>query len=413
MAEHMQTASIAPKLSKKRKLGKNKKKSWRAIDISKTEEFLEEERFQLRTTGLLRDKTDQELFMVDKNKSSPQESGAKKGVTKALRCYAILNNTSRIQSPRIDDWSTVQRKKKLKPSKDRKRLVVETQAQHQTTHKKEKSPDSSYDLWTAEKEHQEDAFYMEVTKRKRVKPPAKPVQYTMPAVEPPHPGASYNPSYEDHQDLLLKATLVEKNREKEELKIFRALDAKFPSEAPGEASWVKEMSAGLFSDDVENPEGDNSAIPEDERTAVQSKTRAKTKKQKRKAREQKEMKQRLLKDKATKMRENMVYRLNTLRSELRKQAQTHAQRAAVKAKKQEAKRTGTKKLGKLKYSAPEIELKLSEELAGSLRQLRPEGHLLEDRYKNLQKRNIIETRMPAKRTKPKKKMFLKKTFRDA
>lgn len=42
-------------------------------------------------------------------------------------------------------------------------------------------------------------------------------------------------------------------------------------------------------------------------------------------------------------------RLNTLRSELRKQAQTHAQRAAVKAKKQEAKRTGTKKLGKLKY----------------------------------------------------------------
>lgn len=32
-----------------------------------------------------------------------------------------------------------------------------------------------------------------------LKPPAKPVQYTMPAVEPPHPGASYNPSYEDHQ----------------------------------------------------------------------------------------------------------------------------------------------------------------------------------------------------------------------
>lgn len=60
--------------------------------------------------------------------------------------------------------------------------------------------------------------------------------------------------------------------------------------SPGlQASWVKEMSAGLFSDDVENPEGDNSAIPEDERTAVQSKTRAKTKKQKRKAREQKEM----------------------------------------------------------------------------------------------------------------------------
>jgi len=42
-------------------------------------------------------------------------------------------------------------------------------------------------------------------------------------------------------------------------------------------------------------------------------------------------------------------------------------------------------------------LKLSDELEGSLRLLKPEGHILEDRFKSLQKRNIIEPRVKAKR----------------
>ena len=39
----------APKLSKKRKLGKNKKKSWRVSNVDDIEEFLEDERQQIRT----------------------------------------------------------------------------------------------------------------------------------------------------------------------------------------------------------------------------------------------------------------------------------------------------------------------------------------------------------------------------
>ena len=39
----------APKLSKKRKLGKNKKKSWRVSKADDIEEFLEDERQQIRT----------------------------------------------------------------------------------------------------------------------------------------------------------------------------------------------------------------------------------------------------------------------------------------------------------------------------------------------------------------------------
>ena len=49
-----------------------------------------------------------------------------------------------------------------------------------------------------------------------------------------------------------------------------------------------------------------------------------------------------------------------------------------------------------KYEEPEVEIKLSGELTGNLRSLRPEGNLLEDRFKSLQKRSVscvIETRV--------------------
>jgi len=50
-------------------------------------------------------------------------------------------------------------------------------------------------------------------------------------------------------------------------------------------------------------------------------------------------------------------------------------------------------LGRHRYEAPELELNLSTEIAGSLRKLKPEGNVLEDRYKSLQRRNIVEPRI--------------------
>lgn len=45
----------------------------------------------------------------------------------------------------------------------------------------------------------------------------------LPHVEAPHPGMSYNPDYDDHQDLLLKAHLVELQKLQEEQKLMRKL----------------------------------------------------------------------------------------------------------------------------------------------------------------------------------------------
>ena len=48
---------------------------------------------------------------------------------------------------------------------------------------------------------------------------------------------------------------------------------------------------------------------------------------------------------------------------------------------------------------------LSEELHGSLRKLRSHPRLLQDRYSSLQKRGIIEPRVPIKRRKAKRIHF--------
>lgn len=49
-----------------------------------------------------------------------------------------------------------------------------------------------------------------------------------------------------------------------------------------------------------------------------------------------------------------------------------------------------KQLSKRKFEPQDLEFNLGEELNGNLRGIKPEGNILEDRYKSFQRRNIIE-----------------------
>ena len=51
---------------------------------------------------------------------------------------------------------------------------------------------------------------------------------------------------------------------------------------------------------------------------------------------------------------------------------------------------------------------LGEELTGNLRRLKPEGNLLEDRFKSMQKRNVFETRIKKKVPKAKRRKKVEK-----
>merc|ERR1711972_388255 len=88
---------------------------------------------------------------------------------------------------------------------------------------------------------------------------------------------------------------------------------------------------------------------------------------------------------------------------------TTEERQAKKKAAAEEKKLGPVRLSNYKYEPQEIEIKLSDELTGNLRNLKPEGSLLEDRYKSLQRRNIIETRVVQKAVRQKTKKVDKRS----
>jgi len=73
---------------------------------------------------------------------------------------------------------------------------------------------------------------------------------------------------------------------------------------------------------------------------------------------------------------------------------------------------GTKKFGRHKFEEADLDLNLSEEISGNLRNLKSEGNLLHDRFKSFQKRNVIEPRIRVKETKTKLKRYEKRSVRE-
>ncbi len=117
-------------------------------------------------------------------------------------------------------------------------------------------------------------------------------------VEAPHSGSSYNPSFADHQDLLLKAAVVEVNKDREAHKIEYHTTRMFPDakNAPTMESYIKEMSEGIKeleskeAEDEEEPsakEGASSGEEEEEEEKSVTDNKLKTRKMRRKEKEAK------------------------------------------------------------------------------------------------------------------------------
>merc|ERR1711913_103189 len=107
----------------------------------------------------------------------------------------------------------------------------------------------------------------------------------------------------------------------------------------------------------------------------------------------------------------MGMRLKSIRKELTV-AEKETSGKEKKKEKELEKKMGPGKLSNYKYEDQELEVKLSDELTGNLRNLKCEGSLLEDRFKSLQRRNVIETRVPQRiKNKLKKKRFEKKSYK--
>jgi nucleolar protein 53 len=215
----------------------------------------------------------------------------------------------------------------------------------------------------------------------RLRPPKAAV--VLDHLDIPHSGTSYNPQEDHHQELIKVATKIELKRlEKESIGKDinkRALVSLHKADAD------VSMPVDLSSDDEE----EHSSVVE---AGEASKTVAdpsvrKTRAQRNKERREKEESAR--QEEETR-KQNLLAQVDKI-DEIKKEIEQPASKKVVK------KEVLPERVSTLKFAPLAPVVALSDELPSCLRELRPEGNLFKDRFNMLQKRNLVETRLPAKK----------------
>jgi nucleolar protein 53 len=85
-----------------------------------------------------------------------------------------------------------------------------------------------------------------------------------------------------------------------------------------------------------------------------------------------------------------------LDEEIAKEKVEQARLRDLRDKAREVRSLETKQMSRHKFKEPDRDFNLASELKGNIRNLKTEGDLLKDRFKSLQKRNVIETRVKQK-----------------
>ncbi|XP_038623586.1 ribosome biogenesis protein NOP53 [Tachyglossus aculeatus] len=425
---------------------KNKKRSWRRLGEQplglQLDRFLDDVRLQERAAGgLVAEKPDEALFFLDTG-NEVKDSKLNRGKKKPLRIDVILESRSQVAPPKdilayqVPNGKKLKRKQQLlerltqrgvvsrEVRRARARLRNPPPAKPKATAGPGEPPNRSfYDLWADDNPLDrplagQDAYFLEQTKKQRVKRPrrlqVKPSP--VPAVEVTPAGGSYNPSFQAHQALLSRAHEVERQRQRVEEKLSRQLKLPTADQAPTQESRFQELCEGLLEEsDSEIPELEPEAEAEicDVKPAAAAPPRKKTEQQRRREKEAKALRVQRAAERAARQRHQEVFRLRGIRRQVAQRLAELARRKELRRARRLAEADKPRRLGRLKYQDPDIDVQLSSQLSESLRTLKPEGSILRDRFKSLQKRNLIEPRERAKfKRKYKLKYVEKRAFRE-
>ncbi|XP_076299144.1 ribosome biogenesis protein NOP53 [Lasioglossum baleicum] len=422
--------------TKKRKVSKKTKKSWRKhVDMQDVDKFLEDTRQEERL-GSFSNRENADLFVI----STKPEVLSKKARRELLqskepRCFNILKPQSSVLDP-IAKRNRVRTKEERKNPillkkealmkaqgivklKDKlrlknrdiaakKRLLRPKRGEFKDDVWKEKTDNGINTKWMSPDTIRHTMIQFGV-KKKRLPASLHKKPSVLPAIEVPHPGTSYNPSYEDHQNLLREVAGKEMELMKEEKHLERVTTKMFKkvSAAEKEKYFMNEMSEGL------NLENENVIEDIDEDTDVKSvnppvRNLKKTRVQRRKQKEQRALAHKIETEKIEKKKLSDIYKLRLLDKQLTKREKKQKMLREKRLKQKSLKVTETKVLGKVKFEPLEPDFKLLDELTGNLRNSTPAGNLLKDRFKSLQQRNIVAPSViKLKRDKAKVKRYIK------
>merc|ERR1711935_806438 len=184
---------------------------------------------------------------------------------------------------------------------------------------------------------------------------------------------------------------------------------KVPDDRVTEEDIFRESVAGLGILSDEEYQTDEDEAGEDEAKPIKQPIRAEDRKDKKDRRkEQKQRKQTIRAQRRKRLRilMNQVYQ----EKKLKKEQEGIVERRTFKQAKKE---THMPRLSNIKWRAPDQDVKLTEELSESLRELVPEGNVLTDRYQSFVARAMIEPRNKHKQTRKfKVKYQQKRAFRE-
>ncbi|EEQ30728.1 hypothetical protein McanMca71_000587 [Microsporum canis] len=402
------------------------KKAWRKnVDVTEVQEGLEQVREEVIKGGVLAEKPSEELFTLDPTGDKEAQQEVQKRF-KSLRADEILAQRSAISA--IDSRKRPSNSRVtdgiIEPKTKRSRsdwvtreewLRLKKVAQEAKLDESSMQHDISHDPWAVDSEKEKKFSFLE-EKKPIVAPKTlseAPVSLAangkkIPSVIKPKAGTSYNPSFQEWDELLTKegekeveaerARLEEQKREAERIARIEA--------AEGDDGQIK-------SDDESAWEGFES---EYENESIKKKRpERKTKAQRNKILRRKEAERKAKAEANIKKREQQAAQAKAITKQITekekaKLAMTKAEESSGDDEPALRKRPFG---GRTPVPAKPLELVLPEELKDSLLLLKPEGNLLGDRYRSLMLQGKLEARNPITQSKKAKRKATEKwTYKD-
>ncbi|KAF9951509.1 hypothetical protein BGZ72_007001 [Mortierella alpina] len=422
------------------------KKAWRKnVNIGDVEENLAELRAEERATGgKVHQSTNDSLFMMDTKGDGNVHKELRKN--RPLKMDEILSERSKIAavSGRKKAVSTstpitpaAKANAKISKAEKAKLLALIKRKTSKSLFAPTTKPlgrsgmteavkaAGKFDVWGADaavgqeaqdqEDEDEDDFVSEIVTKVPAKAPKSFKQkqkVTVAAVKEAHPGASYNPTMQDHQGLLRLA-------HNEELRILKERER-----VEAKLAYPKELDAMVAFDDktgglLEDSDDEDEEEEEEEEAGEEGAVKAKKVKGKKSITER----NRLARAAETAKKEAEIKRMKELIKQTNRvkdimktveeeEAETERKRLENEQKREEKEKAGMKRVGKFNIPKERIHVQLQDELAESLRQLKPEGSLMKDRFQSFVERNLIEPRMPvAKRRRYRLKTYEKHSYK--
>eukprot|EP00730_Choanoeca_flexa_P001230 TRINITY_DN10541_c0_g1_i2.p1 TRINITY_DN10541_c0_g1~~TRINITY_DN10541_c0_g1_i2.p1 ORF type:complete len:515 (+),score=124.74 TRINITY_DN10541_c0_g1_i2:206-1546(+) len=376
--------------------------------MSAVEDMIEEQRFQERTGGPVSSKDSAHLFQMD---IGPDVTASSTGKTTDRK---PLSRKARARAKQLKSDVVVKGNTNIKPlvkaSGKGREYSLEKEIKEKKADKSNAEPakprkvktildvKEGEDVWSFEEADPTNGHaylqHLKISKPAMPDSVANPMPSSAPTVDTRAAGQSYNPLYEDHQALLAEAVDNELRKE-EEAKRIKASMPKIGTKEEERLALLRELREGV-DEFVRVDLDDVLAKDQEEDDAIEATgfdPVIKTKAQRLAEERNRALQAKKEEAKQRKRQAQDLERVEALANEVTKHERRQARKAEAKRQSKAKRALNPRQLSKFRHTEAEVDFKTTDELVGSLRQLQPEGNLLKDRLRSMNRRNILEYRV--------------------